>query len=123
MSDDLISRRTIKSLIETIRDCWAISPYVSANDMKLYSKVFNVVLNEISNCPTAFDKEKVTEELVELRQKEYSDSDEEIEIIDGEEIYDEGRSQGRFEAYHRAIKIVEKGGVEYVLSKYPWGEV
>lgn len=61
---------------------------------------------------TAFDKEKVIEELVELRQKEYSDSDEEIEIIDGEEIYDEGRSQGRFEAYHRAIKIVEKGGIE-----------
>ena len=44
MSDDLISRRTIKSLIEVIRDCWAISPYVSANDMKLYLKVFNVVL-------------------------------------------------------------------------------
>lgn len=63
MSDDLISRRTIKSLIETIRDCWAISPYVSANDMKLYSKVFNVVLNEISNCPAAFDKGKVIEEL------------------------------------------------------------
>lgn len=112
MSDDLISRRTIKSLIEMTRDCWAISPYVSANDIKLYSKVFNVVLDEISNCPTAFDKEKVTEELVELRQKEYSDSDEEIEIIDGEEIYDEGRSQGRFEAYHRAIEIVEKGGIE-----------
>ena len=31
MSDDLISRRTIKSLIEMTRDCWAISPYVSAN--------------------------------------------------------------------------------------------
>lgn len=62
--------------------------------------------------PKAFDKEKVIEELVELRQKEYSDSDEEIEIIDGEEIYDKGRSQGRFEAYHRAIKIVEKGGIK-----------
>ena len=61
---------------------------------------------------TAFDKEKVIEELVELRQREYNDSDEEIEIIDGEEIYDEGRSQGRFETYHRAIEIVEKGGIE-----------
>jgi len=70
MSDDLISRRTIKSLIEMIRDCWAISPYVSANDMKLYSKVFNVVLNEISNCPTAFDKEKVLDELGELTGEE-----------------------------------------------------
>lgn len=86
--DDLISRRTIKSLIETIRDCWAISPYVSANDMKLYSKVFNVVLNEISNCPTAFDKEKVIDQLKE-----------EGCIIDDE-------------AGNRAVEIVEKGGIE-----------
>lgn len=62
--------------------------------------------------PTAFDKEKVTEELVELRRIEYDNSDEEPELLDGEEIYDEGRSKGRFEAYHRAINIVEKGGIE-----------
>lgn len=68
--------------------------------------------NEVAQQPTAFDKEKVIEELVELRQKEYSDSDENLESIDGEEIYDEGRSQGRFEAYHNAIEIVEKGGIE-----------
>lgn len=112
MSDDLISRRTIKFLIEMIRDCWAISPYVSANDMKLYLKVFIVVLTEISNCPTAFDKEKVIEELVELRQREYNNSDDELETLDGEEIYDKGRSQGRSEAYNRTIEIVEKGGIE-----------
>ena len=62
--------------------------------------------------PTAFDKEKVIEELVELRQREYNESDEKTETIDGEEIYDEGRSQGRFEAYHTAIEIVKKGGIE-----------
>ena len=62
--------------------------------------------------PTAFDKEKVIAELVELRQREYNDSDDEPETLDGEEIYDEGRSQGGFEAYHRAIEIVEKGGIE-----------
>lgn len=62
--------------------------------------------------PTAFDKEKVIEELVELRQRECNDYDDEPETLDGEEIYDEGRSQGRFEAYHRAIEIVEKGGIE-----------
>ena len=94
MSDDLISRRTIKSLIETIRDCWAISPYVSANDMKLYSKVFNVVLNEISNCPTAFDKKKVIDEL----QK----PDPIIRTFIGKS----------FTTIDRAIEIVEKGGVE-----------
>ena len=66
----------------------------------------------IAQQPTAFDKEKVIEELVELRRIEYDNSDEEPELLDGEEIYDEGRSQGRFEAYHRAIEIVEKGGIE-----------
>ena len=96
MSDDLISRRTIKSLIETIRDCWAISPYVSANDMKLYSKVFNVVLNEISNCPTAFDKEKVIEELKG-----------EIELCVTHPLF-----PGKYIKKNRAIEIVEKGGVD-----------
>ena len=89
MSDDLISRRTIKSLIEMIRDCWAISPYVSANDMKLYSKVFNVVLNEISNCPTAFDKEKVINEIRNIPHGYYNT---EIE--------------------NEIVEIVEKGGIE-----------
>lgn len=110
--NDLISRKSVKSSIEIIRECWSTSPFVSADDMKLYSEVFNVVLQEISDCQTAFDKKKVIEELVELRQREYNDSDEESETMDGEEIYDEGRSQGRFEAYHRAIEIVEKGGIE-----------
>lgn len=72
----------------------------------------NRMLDMIKRSSTAFDKEKVIEKLVELRQKEYSDSDEDIESIDGEEIYDAGRSQGRFEAYHNAIEIVEKGGSE-----------
>ena len=71
-----------------------------------------VTLEDFDRQPTAFDKEKVIEALVELRQREYKDSDEEPETIDGEEIYDEGRSQGKFEAYHRAIGIVEKGGIE-----------
>lgn len=66
----------------------------------------------VNDQPISFDKEKVVEELVELRQREYNDSDEESETMDVEEIYDEGRSQGRFEAYHRAIEIVEKGGIE-----------
>lgn len=68
-----------------------------------------VILEEVK---TTFDKEKVIEELVELRQSEYNDADEESETMDGEEIYDEGRSQGRFEAYCRAIELVEKGGIE-----------
>lgn len=66
----------------------------------------------VSDQPTAFDKETVMNKLTELREAECDDSAEEPELIDGEDIYDEGRSQGRFEAYHKAIKIVEKGGVD-----------
>ena len=88
MSDDLINR---KALME--------------------GRVENDPVRIAAMCaPTAFDKEKVIEELVELRQKEYCDNDE--TSIDGEEIYDRGRSQGRFEAYHNAMKIVKKGGIE-----------
>ena len=47
-----------------------------------------------------------------MQKKEYHDDDCEEELLDGEEIYDEGRSQGRFEAYHKAIEIVDKGGIE-----------
>ena len=95
MSDDLISRKFLLECAE-YDDKWRlVIPY-----------------EKVKNAPTAFDKEKVIEALVELRQREYKDSDEEPETIDGEEIYDEGRSQGKFEAYHRAIGIVEKGGIE-----------
>ena len=80
-----------------IRDCWAISPYVSANDMKLYSKVFNVVLNEISNCPTAFDKEKVKEELIAGK----------FITVDGDTI-----GESVYIRIDRAVEIVEKGGIE-----------
>lgn len=78
------------------------------NDDGTLDDDISIILEEV---PTAFDKEKVIGELVELRQKEYKDNEDEEESIDGEEIYDTGRSQGRFEAYHRAIQIVEKGGV------------
>lgn len=86
MSDDLISRRAIKANIEVIRDCWAISPYVSADDIRLYANVFNVVLQCISDCLIAFDKEKVIEELTLI--------------------------YGRFIKKSRAVEVVEKGGIE-----------
>ena len=104
MSDDLISR---KVLLGTER--LLMTDIVENNPTAKY--ILEQVLFDIENAPTVFDKEKVIEELVELRQKEYCDDDDETSI-DGEEIYDRGRSQGRFEAYHNAMKIVEKGGVE-----------
>ena len=98
MKDDLVSRKaTIEAVDRHTRDDGTLDDDIS------------VILEEVE---TAFDKEKVIDKLVELRQIEYNDYDDEPETLDGEEIYDEGRSQGRFEAYHRAIEIVEKGGIE-----------
>ena len=110
MSDDLISR---KALLKTLSSCnfGNASAVCDSDGFPTHISIVGA-MKIISNQPTAFDKEKVIEELVELRQREYNDSDDEPETIDGEEIYDEGRSQGRFEAYHRAIEIAEKGGIE-----------
>ena len=103
MSDDLISRKAVLNILTEAR----------VKDSILCSPAFVEMLTQrIKKIPTAFDKENVIDELVELRQREYNDYDDEPETLDGEEIYDEGRSQGRFEAYHRAIEIVEKGGIE-----------
>ena len=97
MSDDLISRKTIKSQIETIRDCWGTSPFVSSSDMKLYAETFNVVLQTISDCHTAFDKEKVIDELKSAENY----------------LYVNGIRITNFKFIHplTAIEIVEKGGI------------
>lgn len=59
----------------------------------------------INSRPTAFDKEKVRRELIELRN-------EEIYKPDSINKYTEARSQGRYSAFLDAIRIVEKGGIE-----------
>lgn len=60
---------------------------------------------EIEQQPTAFDKDKVRRELIELRN-------EEIYKPDSINKYVEARSQGRYSAFLDAIRIVEKGGCE-----------
>ena len=60
---------------------------------------------EIEETPTAFDKEKVHDELIELRNSEVFKPDSTYK-------YDEARSQGRYSAFLDAIRIVEKGGIE-----------
>ena len=97
MSDDLISRKSLKANIEAIRECWATSSYVSADDIRLYAKVFNTILQCISDCPAAFDKEKVIEELTA-----------------GKFITIGGNTVGESVNIRidRAVEIVEKGGIE-----------
>lgn len=89
MSDDLISR---ESLIENLR---RFAP-------EHYSALVNdLIIKE----PTAFDKEKVRRQLIELRN-------EEVYKPDAINKYAEARSQGRYSAFLDAISIVEKGGIE-----------
>ena len=59
----------------------------------------------IAEQPTAFDKDKVRRELIELRNEEIYKP---VSI----NKYVEARSQGRYSAFLDAIRIVEKGGIE-----------
>lgn len=65
--------------------------------------------------PTAYNVDEVVERLEKLKKEEQDRSDDcdENGCCDSEEIYDDGRSQGRFETYEKAIGIVKEGGVSY----------
>lgn len=66
----------------------------------------------IKEQPTAFDVEKVIEELENLREVELHRPDMcgELGDGDGEAQYNDGVSQGRYEAFIEAIEIVKQGG-------------
>ena len=59
----------------------------------------DTVLRIISEQPTAYDPDK-------------PDDCDEDGCGDGEQIYDDGRSQGRYEAFGKAIQIVKGGGAD-----------
>lgn len=63
---------------------------------------------------TAYDLDKVVEQIEKLKKAEQNRSDncDETGFGDGEQIFDDGRSQGRYEAFGEAIKIVKGGGVD-----------
>lgn len=73
-----------------------------------------IKLIAIDEVPTAYDPDKVVEQLEELRKAEQDRPDDcdEDGCGDGEQIYDDGRSQGRFEAFGKAIEVVKGGGVD-----------
>ena len=65
----------------------------------------------IEEQPTAFDVEKVIEQLENLREVELHTVDmcDELGNGDGESQYNDGVSQGRYEAFIEAIEIIERG--------------
>ena len=97
MSDDLISR---KALLEVI-DISFIIPILKMNLRPEHEAVLKI-REIIMKMPTAFDKEKVIEEL------EY---DKEMSAK-----YSTGlRGQGHIEAFDEAISIVKRGGINNIL--------
>ena len=71
--------------------------------------LFDMVMDDIDEVPTAFDKEKVIEEL-----KSWGKASHDAGI---QSTYAEldNKASGYYQesrAYHRAIEIVEKGGIE-----------
>ena len=104
MSDDLISR---KALLEEI-DLNFIIPILKIN-MREEHKAVLKIREIIMNMPTAFDKEKVIEE---LKSWEKASHDAGIQSTYAEL---DNKASGYYQesrAYHRAIEIVEKGGIE-----------
>ena len=71
-----------------------------------------VEIRTLRNYKTAFDVEKIVEELENLREVELHTVDmcDESGNGDGESQYNDGVSQGRYEAFIEAIEIVERGG-------------
>lgn len=92
---------------------------IDAGNLKFNGRNYNksqmkAILDFVDAQPTAYDPDKVVEQLEKLKKAEQDRSDDcdEDGCGDGEQIYDDGRSQGRFEAYVRAIDIVKGGGVD-----------
>ena len=91
MNDDLISRKAVIALIDELG-------YINVsnhNDFKENCRV-DKIRQEVVELPTAFDKEKVKQEL-EISSKLYSLNDRDCEFAIPQNI---------------ALEIVEKGGIE-----------
>ena len=99
-----------KLLEETRRD----RDYAEKNGfMDMYHER-QALIDRIEAQPTAYDVDKVVEQLGKLKKAEQGRPDDcdEDGCGDGEQIYDGGRSQGRYEAFSKAIEIVKAGGAD-----------
>ena len=94
MSDDLISRKALRDELCKYRKQFLIG---SCENI-----IVSAAIGFVNSAPTAFNKEKVIEEL------EY---DKEMSAK-----YSTGlREQGHIEAFDEAISIVKKGGINNIL--------
>ena len=75
------------------------------------SAVIQDCINAVEEQPTAYDVDKVVEELERLKETEQNRDDEGDEEGNGdaEQIFSDGESQGKFKAYIKAIEVVKAG--------------
>ena len=92
MSDDLISRKEVLELLYEIKDDNSIP--------KNYGTILDII-REVRMMPTAFDKEKVMNEIKEYKEDSEKWSKKSIENADEFWTY--------ADAYKRCLEIVEKG--------------
>lgn len=105
MSDDLISRESLIEEIMSFR-CSLTGLRSGKGMLALVADQYRKsILQIIDDQPTAFDKENVHQELIELRNAE-------ICKPDSMNKYDEAQSLGRYSAFLDAIRIVERGGIK-----------
>lgn len=98
MSNDLISR---SALIQSLRNNMLVD---------VTSNLEQAIIEQ----PTTYDMDKVVEQLEKLVNAEYEKESncDENGFGDGEQIYEDGRTQGMYEAYRKALEIVKSGGIE-----------
>lgn len=80
-----------------------------------YLKFYQMAVNDE---PTAYDVDKVVERLEKLIKTEYEKPENcnENKFVDGEGIYEDGRTQGKYEAYKTSLEIVKSVGIQYPNS-------
>ena len=108
---DLISRR---DLLRHLAD-WQFGAFSEVGFEKEY-ELMNDVFDCVKNMPTAYDVDKVVEELETLAEKHMSNSEKAEELGKAYEKHAVLHG-GKGRAYENAIEIVRKGGVENEIDR------
>lgn len=109
MSDDLISRKLLTEEIESLGMKINVLRSGKGILQKVLTEYKKSILRIIEEQPTAFDKEKVIEDLTDWKNdaEKWAAKYDEIGDINNMDIQD-----AMARCYKNAIEIVEKGGIE-----------
>lgn len=112
MSNDLISR---SALLEEINNfSMRITGSANAMAIAIMEETKKSIAKLIDEQSTAYNVDKVVDQLGKLVNAEYEKEAncDENGFGDGEQIYEDGRTRGMYEAYGKALEIVKSGGIE-----------